>query len=433
MTRVRAPYHPLAGLLSLLAALALLVGLAAPAWADDQDEIHDAIENLSGASTLYVGDGSVAIDRGTVSGSLNPNRKIAVLDVSDADSAAVQIAQVLDIELVAVASREYIGVGYRNGVFCGDYPVQASEDAVSEHQSDWDDGDLTSVLSAFASKMAAAPKPGSSACSDYLANGGTGSTASERDGGGGGWIVLLVLLGIVAALVIAFVLYSRKSKAKSATVAKDKVMPYYTRLAQEILGFDTKDSDDALQAIADASAKYSTATEQIEAAQTVEDWAAARVTVLEGLNASRLARLAVGGEEGEPIPAIAEPAPDQLSAPQQVQVQGETFQGFPQYTPGSSYYYGGGSGVPGGWYSTPFWERLLIGGMFGGMSGGGGFTGAGTGRSSTPDRSAPSRRRGSSSGRGGWSSGGRGGSSSRGRSGGGRRSGGGGWSSGGRG
>lgn len=418
MTHARAP---LSALLWLVAALALLVGLAAPAWASDEDRINDAIDALSGSATLFVDDKGT-INQGTVSASLNPNRKIAVLDVSDADAAAQEIGTVLGIDLVAVVSREYIGVSYANDAFCGNYAVAASEDAVSENQSDWDSRNLTPVLTSFASKIAAAPAPGSSACDTFLAGGGADRDSSSS--GGGGWIFLLILLAIVVAAVIGFVVYGRKAKAKAVQTAQAKVMPYYTRLAQEILGFDTKDNDDALKAIADASAKYSLANDQIEQADSVEEWSVARVTVLEGLNASRLARLAVGGEEGEPIPPIAPPAQDQLAAPQQVQVQGETFQGFPQYTPGNSYYYGGGSGVPGGWYSTPFWERLLIGGMFGGMSNGG-FTG----------QSQPQRRRGGwggGSGGGGRSSGGRGSgfsSGGRGSSGGG----GGGRSSGGRG
>jgi hypothetical protein len=414
VTRALASRPPLSALLGLLAALALLIGLAAPAWASDQDEINHAIDALSSSKTLYVAD-SGQINQSSVAASLNPNRKIAVLNVADADSAALKISDALSIDLVAVVSREYIGVGYLNDAFCGNYPVVASKQAVSEHQGDWDSRNLTPVLSAFASKIAAAPAPGSGACDTFLSQGSAGRDASSG-GGSGGWIFLVVLAGVIAALVLGFVIYGRKAKAKAMAMAQAKVMPYYTRLAQEILGFDTKDNDDALKAIADASVKYSLAGDQVEKATSVDEWAAARVTVLEGLNASRLARLAVGGEEGDPIPAIAPPAPDQLAAPQQVQVQGESFQGFPQYTPGSSYYYGGGSGVPGGWYSTPFWERLLIGGLFNGMGNGGSGSGRRGGWSSG----------GWSSG-GGRSSGGRGGSSS-----GGRSSGGGGRSSGGR-
>ncbi len=76
----------------------------------------------------------------------------------------------------------------------------------------------------------------------------------------------------------------------------------------------------------------------------------------------------------------------QLSEAQQVDVGGQTVQGYPGYTPGAPYYFAGGGGYPGGWYSMPFWQTLLIaealspgwGWGFGGWGGGcGGGYGAG--------------------------------------------------------
>lgn len=231
-----------------------------------------------------------------------------------------------------------------------------------------------------------------------------GTRAAGGSGAGSGWVILAVIAVIVVFLAIAFLIYRRRILAKDLAMAREKVMPYYTRLAQEILGFDPQGDSTALGSLADAAAKYSSAGEQIEAADAVHEWSLARTTVLEGLVAMRQARTSLSLPEGDPIPEIAPPSYDQLTEPRAITVQGATVQGYPEYRPGSSYYYGGGYGIPGGWYATPFWQQMFIG-MFAGQSGQrpGGVSGRGFyGRGPGPDGDGSGQGGGASSG--GWSS-----------------------------
>ena len=156
-------------------------------------------------------------------------------------------------------------------------------------------------------------------------------------------------------------------------------MPYYDRLANEVNTLDPKDNATARQAVADASERFSSAGSQLATADSVEKFAQARRTTLEGLHAAVTAREALGLDPGPPLPPMDGSSADQLSEPREVTVQGTSYQGYPSYTPGAPYYYGGGYGVPGGWYATPFWETLLIGSVLTGGLGGWGGGGYGYG------------------------------------------------------
>ncbi|HEV2887006.1 MAG TPA: hypothetical protein VGX49_08870, partial [Jatrophihabitans sp.] len=100
---------------------------------------------------------------------------------------------------------------------------------------------------------------------------------------------------------------------------------------------------------------------------------------------ARTAREALGLDPGPELPALAQSNAPQLSQAQQVDVGGQVVQGYPTYTPGAPYYFAGGGGYMGGWYSMPFWQTLLIaealtpgwGWGFGGWGGGWGGYGSG--------------------------------------------------------
>jgi hypothetical protein len=171
------------------------------------------------------------------------------------------------------------------------------------------------------------------------------------------------------------VISSRRKKRKQLADARVKVMNYYDRLANEINTVNTLDSVKARQAMSDASERYTAAGSQLATADSVEDYAQARRTSLEGLYAAREARKELGIDPGPDLPPIDEPRGDQLTEPQSVTVQGQSYQGYPGYTPGAPHYFGGGGGIPGGWYAFPFWETLLIGSVLGGGFGFGGFGG----------------------------------------------------------
>jgi hypothetical protein len=177
-------------------------------------------------------------------------------------------------------------------------------------------------------------------------------------------------------------------------------------------GLEPGQNPSARQAIADAAERFMSAGSQLASADSVEKYAQARRTTLEGLNAARTARLALGVDPGPALPSIGEPGRDQLDAPRQVTVRGQTYQGYPEYTPGAPYYFGGGYGVPGGWYGVPFWETLLLGSVLTGGWGGYGsgydtgyLTGYNAGENADADADA-----GAETGNGGWGDSGGGGS-----------------------
>ena len=239
------------------------------------------------------------------------------------------------------------------------------------------DHDVTPLLEDFAQAVVDGPKLGTSACGSTT--GGAAASPKKSDNGSGAW-PWIIGIGVVGAGGIGgLAWYRRRQRKRELDLARAKVMPYYDRLASEVSSLDPEDDDTAQQAIADAAERFDAAGAQLATADSVEKFAQARRTTLEGLHAAVTARKALGLDPGPELPPIDPPRGEQLTEAREVTVQGKAYQGYPDYTPGAPYYYGGGYGVPGGWYGTPFWETLLIGSVLTGGLGGWGGGGFGSG------------------------------------------------------
>jgi hypothetical protein len=412
MSRFRVVLGGISAAFAVFAAFAVLLLLAPGASADPIDDATSTLQS----SSLYVAPGAEGrVDnRSAVQNAFGSSVKAAIFpstvngpDAVNRLHAAISPQQTL----VVFDGNQYQA---KSGVYCQGFAQTQMGKAYSDTRANLQatNGDLTNTLVEFANNLKGGP---------VCANGsGTGSTdtASGESGGGAAVWPWLVGLGVLGAGGVAGVVFYRKRKLKrQLEAAKANVMPYYDRLANEVNTLDPKDNATARQAVADAAERFNSAGSQMDTADSVEKYAAARRTTLEGLYAAVTARKALGLDPGPELPPIEEPRGDQLTKAQDVTVQGQTYQGYPDYTPGAPYYYGGGRGVPGGWYSFPFWETLLIGsvltGGFGGWGGGGygaGYdSGYEAGRDSAQDSGNGSDWGGGGSdwgGGGGWGGGG---------------------------
>jgi hypothetical protein len=345
---------------------------ASPAAADPAGDAASALQS----SNLYVGDPQARLNQSAVRSALNSSIKIAVLpsDAGSAGALAAQIGRTLDpngtkhITVGVVAGRTFDAASskYERG-----YASAQAKKAVDANRAQLVQGgdhpELTATLQDFATYVQAGP---------LVSSGSNRSSGSSGDSSGGAVWPWLVGLGVVGAGGVGgLAFYRNRKKKQMLETARARVEPYYDRLANEVNTLDPGDNATARQAMADAAERYNTAGSQLATADSVEKFAAARRTTLEGLYAAVTARKALGLDPGPELPSIEEPRGEQLSEPKEVTVQGNTYRGYPSYTPGAPYYYGGGPGVPGGWYSTPFWETLLLTsvltGGFGGWGGGG--------------------------------------------------------------
>ena len=194
------------------------------------------------------------------------------------------------------------------------------------------------------------------------------------------------MLGVLGAGGVGALVWRRRRKDRRALAdARAEIQPYYDRLAGDVTSLQPGSNDIARQALSDASERYNSGGSQLASASTLAQLGAARRSILEGLQATRTARQALGLDPGPELPPLVQTNAPQLSGAQQLTVGGQTVQGYPSYTPGAPYYFAGGGGYPGGWYSMPFWQTLLIaealspgwGWGFGGWGGGWGGYGAG--------------------------------------------------------
>jgi hypothetical protein len=365
--------RPLGRLVAATLAVAGLVLLAAPAAGAD---VNAAISALS-SSNLYVDDSAGAkLDRSASGAALNNSTKIAILpsDAGNPGSLARQIGQALGGRVTVGV---FVGHSFNaaSNVLCTGQAGSLASKAVSDNRAQLQsDGDLTNTIKDFAALV-----DGTSACRGSQGNGDSGSTGSSGGGGNGGWIALGIL-GVLGAGVVAGLVWWRRRRERLALLdERAKVQPYYDRLAAEVSSLDPAGNATARQALADASERFNSAGSQLASATRPAQLQAARRSVLEGLQATRTARTALGLDPGPELPPIVESQAPQLTEPQQVNAGGQLVQGYPTYTPGAPYYFGGGGGYAGGWYSMPFWETLLIaealspGWGWGGGWGGGGY------------------------------------------------------------
>lgn len=405
MTRAR--------LLLVAAAAGLGVLAVSAASAVAADPVTDAEAKLRTAN-LYV-DPSVQgfkLDQTKLTAAIPNGVKIAVLptNAQSAEHLAGEIGGAINpaakVVGVFTGDAQHFDFGAGSSAYCKGYAGNKADAVLAAQREQMiKTHDVTELLSDFAASVATGPALGSKACGA----GGSGNgvaPAKKKDSGGSVWPWIAGIGVLGAGGIGGLAWYRRRRKKRELDVARSKVMPYFDRLANEVNTVDTKDNDVAQQAMADASERFNTAGTQIDTADSVEKFGQARRTTLEGLYAARAARKALGLDEGAPLPPVMDGHGDQLSEPQDVTVRGQTFQGHPAYTPGSPYYYGGGYGVPGGWYATPFWETLLVASVLGGGLGGWGGGGYGYGYDSGFEAGRDSANDSGADGGGDWGSGG---------------------------
>ena len=333
---------------------------------------------------VTVGGNKITVDEGKIAAAFGSFVKVAVIPAgtSTVDAVTTIHSSLSGSFALAVFSGNKYDAG-SNGL-CPGYAQRSLSSAVASHASELRSGQYTDALVAWA-KSVTATHDAAAGCGNGGAQPSNGTTTSSATGSGKSsgstaWVWLVGLAGAAVVGIGALVSNRRRKTKRELSEAKANVMPYYDRLASDVNTLNPGDNPTARQALLDASERYNSAGSQMATATTVAQWAAARRTALEGLQAAQTAREALGLPKGPELPPIAEPRGEQLTEAQVVTVQGQQYQGYPSYTPGAPYYYGGGGGYGGGWYNFPFWETMLVGSMIGGGGwgwGGGGGYGAG--------------------------------------------------------
>lgn len=373
--------------LSLLPlSLLLLLALPGTAYAESAAQVAAGLRT----SPVYQSNGVDLVDVPTLTADLqgtDPQVYVAVLAASAASSAAQADARATEIGralgdsngvvLVITASR-HLGAG--EGSAAASRGVDA-DGALTAELSNTDSGDfskdaVTAFVSSFAQRIAG------QVSGDAVSGTGDGGfdTGNAPSSGHAG----LYLLGGLAVLggggTLLLIRSSRQRRARLNEGLRADVEQLYGRLAADVGTLDAGENAVAKQALADAAERYNACGSALASADSPPEFAAARRTAVEGLMAARTARQELGLDLGPDIPLPPADGP-QLTAPGQVSLGGQTYEGSPGYQPGRQHYFGGGNlqgqMVPGGWYATPFWEPFLLGailtGGLGGFGGGGGF------------------------------------------------------------
>ena len=370
MADVRKYRRTATALAALMLSCVLLVMAASPGRAD----VSDAITTL-GSNNLYVDPTAGAkLDQSAANSALSGSVKIAVLpaDAGNAGTLARQIGSQLGGQVTVGV---FVGRNFNAGsnLLCSGQAGQLAATAVADNRAQLQqNSDLTATIKDFATLVNRAGR-----CST-----GSGYAGGSSSGGGGGghagWIALGVLGVVVVGGAGGAVAWRRRKNKLALLDARATVQPYYDRLASEVGSLDAGANPVARQALADASERFTAAGAQLSGATRPAQIVAARRSVLEGLQAARSARVALGMDPGPDVPPPVETQAPQLSEQQQFTAAGQQVIGYPSYAPGAPYYFAGGGGYAGGWYSFPFWESLLIAeALSPGWGWGGGWGGAG--------------------------------------------------------
>ena len=176
-----------------------------------------------------------------------------------------------------------------------------------------------------------------------------------------------LLLVIVILLIVGVVMLVRRGGAEREQQrlddARADAQRWYERLGGQVMNLHG-DNPAAQQALADAGERYNAAGGQLQQAKSVNQYALARESALEGLAYARAARLAMGLDPGPDLPPLAgAQGAGALTKEREVNVQGHQYRAGPQPGADTPYYYPGGRvqgrPVPAGWYSTPVWKTAL--------------------------------------------------------------------------
>ncbi len=336
----------------------------APQQALAADPVDTAASALQSTNVYVAPDSTVTLDKGKVQQAIGDHRLyVAVLPASagDPSTAADTIGSALGRGRITVAVLSGTTLAARSGAFCPGAAADAAHKASAAHPVSAG-GDATTLFTSLVTDLGNEPLCGS----------GSGAAAGGSSGGGGhtGLIVGLVILVLVVGGVGAWIFTRRRARMQRLEGRRAEVLSLYGRLGADVANLDAGTDAVARQAIADASERYTATGSLLEHADTDGEYDAARRTALEGLQAARTARSRLGLDPGPDLPPMTPTTGERLTEESEVTVGDKTVRGYPDYTPGAPYYFGGGGGYGAGWYSFPFWETLLIGSALGGWGGG---------------------------------------------------------------
>src|SRR6185437_387912 len=247
-------------------------------------------------ANLYVDDAAGAkLDQSAAAGALNNSVKIAVLPdgAGNAGTLAREIGQALGGRVTVGV---FVGRSFNAGsnVLCAGQAGTLAAKAVSDNRAQLQaTGDLTNTITDFARLVG-----NTSACSGSGSGSGSSGSGSSSGSGNAGWIALGVL-GVLGAGAVAGLIGWRRRRDRLALLdERAQVQPYFDRLANEVSSLDPAGNPTARQALADASERLNSAGSQLSGATRPAQLQAARRTTLEGLQAARTARVALGLDPG---------------------------------------------------------------------------------------------------------------------------------------
>lgn len=184
----------------------------------------------------------------------------------------------------------------------------------------------------------------------------------------GSLLTLIVLVAVIAGVVWLVRRHSAE-KTNELEDAKSEARRWVERLGGQVYALNGTD-DASMQALADASERFTAAGSQMEQARTTAQARQVTETAYEGLYYVRAARTAMGMDPGPELP----PLPGQARAGavtenREVEVEGRSFGASPEPSDRNSHFYPGGTvagrPVPRGWYSEPWWKPALVAGAWG--------------------------------------------------------------------
>jgi hypothetical protein len=198
-------------------------------------------------------------------------------------------------------------------------------------------------------------------------------------------LILLAVMGLLAVTMVSSKRNSGNRNSASLADAKADARRVIERLGGQVLNLTGTDQA-SLQALADASERFTAASSQIDQATTAKQAMLAKESALEGLYYVRAARTAMGMDPGPELESISgQKAAGAVTEDRRIQFDGREIEASPTPTQRTPNYYPGGRvagrPVPAGWYSEPWWQSalrtgawtmgsvLLFDAMFSGMHG----------------------------------------------------------------
>lgn len=337
----------------LLAVLAGVVLIGAPAHADESTEASAALDVFGAGQHVYVsGESGQQVDAPAVADAVgdDPVFVAVVPPNTPPDDVLVLLREGMQQPgtYVVVSGTEHAA---QSSVICSTQAQPLLDEAAASQADSREAGDLTGFLIDYLDRVDSAAAPGDDDCGDEVTASGSFWSAVP-------WILGALVIGGGGGYL--WVRHRQGRKAAQNADRSQAVADALDALARNIDGVADERDPQVARALHDARERHIAAADILADAEAPSDFDAALRATREGAVAVHYARERAGLSTSRPG-EVEQPRTRRVEQSELVVLGDEQLTAHRDYRPGAPYFFAGNDELPAGWYSVPVGSGELLG------------------------------------------------------------------------